>query len=324
MHVFLPTRPILALVVASFLWGTADVAGKLVLEAIPPVTLAAVRFSIALVMLWLLAHWRGDGCCVPARIAAPLGLLGVALAFLLQNVGLGRTTAANASLLQGAAPVLVLVLAMVLLRERPGPLHLGGAATALVGIMTVTLPGSGGLRMPGSGDTLVLASTACFATFAVLGRRAFPVYGTLPVLVTMMAWGTAILVPASAVELLVTQPAPIGLRDATLVLYLGAGCSAVTYVLWGFALRHLEAGRAVIFDNLVPVVGCAAAVLVLRETPTTWQVTGGVLVVAGVWLTTRESTLALTRSTAPPGRKDDDLSYDQTGGQRPAVLGTSP
>jgi len=121
----------------------------------------------------------------------------------------------------------------------------------------------------------------------------------------MMAWGAATLVPMSAVELVVTQPAPIGPGDAMLVLYLGAGCSALTYALWGFALGRIEAGRAVIFDTLVPVVGCAAAVLVLRETPTMWQVTGGALVVAGVWLSSRGQTL--TPTAAPPGREADEL-----------------
>jgi hypothetical protein len=43
--------PLVALVLASLLWGTADVAGKLALVAIPPATLAALRFGVALAIL---------------------------------------------------------------------------------------------------------------------------------------------------------------------------------------------------------------------------------------------------------------------------------
>src|SRR5688572_18867666 len=106
--------PLLALALASVLWGTADVAGKLAMNAVPPVTLAALRFAIALAIIWTLARRRG-GPRVPARIAAPLGLLGVALTFLFQNLGLDRTAAANASMLQGAVPVMTVLLAVTFL-----------------------------------------------------------------------------------------------------------------------------------------------------------------------------------------------------------------
>jgi len=279
--------PVLALVLASFLWGTADVAGKLALVAVPPATLAALRFGIALAILWPLARWRG-GPRAPIRITAPLGLLGVALTFLFQNLGLARTSATNASLLQGAVPVLTLVLAAAVLGERLSPHRLVAVGAALAGVAVVTLAGGGGVRAPGQGDALVLASTGCFAAFVVMGRRAFPVYGTLPVLAGMAAWGMAALLPVAAVESWLTRPGAIEPGQVALVLYLGAGCSALTYVLWGYALRHVEAGRAATFDALIPVVGIVAAVLVLREAPLVWHLVGGALVAAGIWLTVCE------------------------------------
>jgi hypothetical protein len=131
----------------------------------------------------------------------------------------------------------------------------------------------------------------------VLGRRAFPAYGTLPVLAGMAAWGTAALLPPAALELWATRPSAVGPGQAALVLYLGAGCSALTYGLWGYALRHLEAGRAAAFDALIPVVGVAAAVLVLREAPPAWHLVGGALVAAGVGLAAREPAPAVAAAT---------------------------
>jgi drug/metabolite transporter (DMT)-like permease len=64
----------------------------------------------------------------------------------------------------------------------------------------------------------------------------------------MAAWGPAALLPV-AVESWLTQPAAIGTGEVALVIYLGAGCSALTYALWGYALRHLEAGRAGTFSR---------------------------------------------------------------------------
>jgi drug/metabolite transporter (DMT)-like permease len=242
-----------------------------------------LRFAVALAILWPIARWRGEPR-VPMRITAPMGLLGVALTFMFQNLGLARTSAMNASLLQGAVPILTLLLATVILGERLGVRRTLAVGVAMIGVLVVTLPSGNGLRMPGAGDGLVLASAGCFALFVILGRRAFPVYGTFSVLAGMAAWGTAALLPLVVAETWVAGPPAIPLEAGVLVAYLGAGCSALTYALWGYALRHIEAGRAAIFDSLIPVVGVTTAVLVLQEAPLAWHLIGGALVVAGVWI----------------------------------------
>ena len=280
--------PMAALVLASLMWGTSDVAGKLALTAIPPVTLAALRFGVAFAILWPLSR-RQSGPRVPVRVTAPLGLIGVALTFLFQNLGLDRTTATNASLLQGAVPVMTLLLAAVVLRERLGRQRIVTVAVVTAGVAVVTLPGGGGLHAPGLGDLLVLASAACFATFVVLGRRAFPIYGTLPVLAGMAGWGMAALAPAALIELRLGRGIALDMEAAGLVLYLGAGCSALTYGLWGYALSRIEAGRAATFDTLIPVVGVVSAVMILGERVMAWHVIGGALVVAGVWMVVHEA-----------------------------------
>jgi drug/metabolite transporter (DMT)-like permease len=279
--------PFLALGLASLMWGTADVAGKLAMDGIPPVTLAALRFAVALIVLWPLARRTGLPR-VPATVVAPLGLTGVALTFLLQNMGLARTEASNASLLQGAVPMFGVVFAVILLHEHLGLRRLVSVGIAALGVAAITLPGSNGIERPGLGDALVLASAGCFAIFIVMGRTAFPRYGTFPVLAGMATWGLAALIPAAAFELSRAQPTSVGLSEAGLVIYLGVGCSALTYALWGYALCHLEAASAAMFDALIPVVGVVAAMVVLRDAPTMWQLAGGTLVLSGVWMTLRE------------------------------------
>ena len=90
-------------------------------------------------------------------------------------------------MLQGAVPVLTVLLAVAFLGEPLGRRRLGSVCAVVAGVSAVTLAGDGGLRAPGTGDLLVLASAGCFAAFVVLGRRAFPAYGTLPVLAGMTA-----------------------------------------------------------------------------------------------------------------------------------------
>src|ERR687898_2426514 len=81
------TLAVLALVGANVIWGASAVVSKAVLAHIPPVTLACLRIGIALAVLLPLVARAGER---PTRGSAPalLGLTGVALFCLLQNVGL--------------------------------------------------------------------------------------------------------------------------------------------------------------------------------------------------------------------------------------------
>lgn len=96
-------HPIGALMLAGIVWGTSDVAGKTALDQIPPVTLDALRFAIAALVLCPLAE-RFGGPVVRRWRVSLMGLMGFGATILLQNAGLQSTSAANASMLQGFAP----------------------------------------------------------------------------------------------------------------------------------------------------------------------------------------------------------------------------
>jgi drug/metabolite transporter (DMT)-like permease len=68
-------------------------------------------------------------------------------------------------------------------------------------------------------------------------------------------------------------------------LYLGVVITGLGILVWNIALQHVPAPRAAIFLNVQPVVGALLGVTVLREPLTAFTAAGGVLIVAGLWLT---------------------------------------
>ena len=62
---------------------------------------------------------------------------------------------------------------------------------------------------------------------------------------------------------------------------------AVAHVWWYRAVERVGASRAAIFQNLTPVVGVLLATTMLGEPIDVWLVSGGLLVLGGVALTTR-------------------------------------
>ena len=68
-------------------------------------------------------------------------------------------------------------------------------------------------------------------------------------------------------------------------LYLAVVITALGYLLWNWALARVGAPQAAVFITVQPIGGALLGVLVLREPLTAFSVAGGLLVVAGLWLT---------------------------------------
>lgn len=278
------TLAIVALAGAAALWGTSFVAAKVVLAEIPPVTLACLRFVIAALVLLPLTWWSG-GRPVFSRDAALLGLTGVSLFFLCQYAGLRLASAADATLiLGGALPLLTTLLGFVVLEEKLDRWQLGGLACSLLGagIVALTSGESRGGSTPLGLGLLFLAAASGAVAF-VVGRRVFRGPRLMPTLAGSTVYGVLFLVPAVAFELRGAGMAMPSERALFVLLYLGAGCSALAFALWAYGLRHLTATQNALVSNLELPIGLLAALL-LGEALGWGHLAGAPLIVAGAVL----------------------------------------
>jgi drug/metabolite transporter (DMT)-like permease len=302
-----PTPParllaILAVIGATVIWGSSAVATKAALADFPPMVLAFARLAVAYLILRPLVTRSG---AQPARgpLPALLGLTGFAGFVLLRNVGLGAAPASHGSLIEGGAtPALAMVLGVALLAERPNGRNLIGMVVSLAGVSFAVLPGmEEGLGASLVADGVLLAGTTCFALYTVLGRRACAAGGSLVVVAGAMRYGLIALAPFAVVELVATGlPTPTA-GGVCALLYLGAGCSAAAYALWGYGLSKLPTGQVALLSNLELVCGLVVAAALAGEAFTPLQLTGVVLVLAGIWFGSTTLTFSLPQPV-PRGR----------------------
>ncbi len=280
------TLAVLALVSANVIWGGSAVASKALLTNVPPLTLASLRVAIALVLLRLLLARKHERPATGA-VTVVLGLTGVALFCACQNLGLLLADASTTALLNGAIPVLTVGLAAPILHERLSPPRLAALIVCALGVGLIVLRGPG--ATPGTGiaaSLLPMASAISFAVYTVLGRRAFAKGSALAVVTGSTQYGLLFLLPGVAFELMSVKPTSITPQDGLLLLYLGAGCSALAFLLCGYGLARLEAGHGAVFGNVKPLVGVSLAVVVLGEPLVGSQVGGGLLILLGVGIAT--------------------------------------
>jgi len=285
----------LALVGAATLWGTSLAATKAAMVALPPTQLACLRFLIGALLLGLLSLW-GSGRPEFSVRTALLGLTGVTLYFATQNAGLQNAPAGDATvILGGGIPLASSILGITFLRERLGRLQVAGLLCSLAGMVLVGSMMHGGGAHSGMGLILLLAAVLSAAIYATLGRRAYQEANLMPILSGCAIFGALFLMPIALLEARSTGMPILTLQSVGLLVYLGAGCSALGFALWAFGLRHLSAVQNALVSNLELPVGLVAAAL-LGERLQDAALVGGLLVVVGAMLAVARWPL---RGTAP-------------------------
>jgi drug/metabolite transporter (DMT)-like permease len=283
---------IAGLVLVMTIWGSTYAVTKSAVAEVPPWLFALMRFGIACAILLPLAQAQGGLSLLrkppPLGALGLLGLTGVTIFFLCLNLGLVYTTATAGALLQGSVPACTAALATLILGERIGRAHAVGIAVSAVGVAVVVLAGERREDAPNPllGNLLVLGSVISWSTYTVLVRRLRHAH---PVAVTAYSTlaGTLMLVPAATYDLAVQPPGPFSQVAWLQALYLGTGAGAFGYLLYNHALRFLGASQVANFVNLTPVVGVLCGTLFLDEALVPLQLLGGLLVLAGVSLSTR-------------------------------------
>jgi drug/metabolite transporter (DMT)-like permease len=270
------------LAAAAACWGVGTVITKQVLTDVRPLTLLPVQLLASCAFLAVVAlATRSRVTWSPAmRRLAALGVLNPGLAYALSLIGLTLISASLSVLLWATEPLLILLLAVAVLRERVPQRVVAAMLLALAGVVLVVYsPGSSGSP---TGVALTLAAVAACAVYTVLARRWLLDDASLTVALTQQAaaLGFAVLL-ATAVQVLSGEARNLSALSApdwaaaaaSGVLYYG-----LAYWLYLTGLRQVSASVAGSFITLVPVFGVAAGYLV-GERLTARQWVGAVVVV---------------------------------------------
>ena len=283
-------RITLSLIGVVFLWGSSFLLSKLALTELGPMCLAFYRWVIGSVGLIGCLTWHGrlgevyENAHQRFWTFALLGLVGVTLFFVFQNLGLQYTIAVKVGVLINLNPVFIALLSMLTLGEGLNKLQWGGILLAGVGVVFVITTGQD-LAFRGHsllGDGLTVLSALCWAVYSILGRR---LLGKLdPLLTTGIAtvWGTLWLLPLAAGEGLALKLSP---QIWLTIGVLGLLCSALAYLLWFRILNVVPPGRAAIYLYLIPLVSSALAVVFLHEPFTHRTGLGTGLILMGILCT---------------------------------------
>lgn len=277
---------LLAVIGAVLIWSASFVATKVAFRTFPPLTLGALRFIFAAVLLGSVLYLR-QGFVWPTRndlgCLMVSGILGITIYFSMENLGVKLATAADASLIVAAYPAITMLLEMVFYRVVVSPIRFLGVGLAIAGVYLIVHESSnigGSYRL--IGDLILVATGIVWSFYNFVTRKVVNKYATILVTFYQTVAGAIAFLPLMLIE---REQWHIPTVDSFVaLLYLGLFCSIVAFLLYAYGLRRLSSSSAVTLMNLVPVFGVFFSVVLLNESMNVIQFLGGFIVVVGIVL----------------------------------------
>lgn len=287
--------PFILLIIATLLWGGNFVFGRAVANELSPFTFAFLRWVVALLIFlpitWplLKRDWKKIKTYLP--IVFLMALTGVAAFNTIVYIGLHYTTAINASLVNSTTPILIYILSFFFLKEHLTKMQIFGTTISLTGVLLIISKGSVTSLIQLSfnyGDLIILAAALSWSIYSLLLKRYANELPTQSTFLINIVIGTIMLIPFFIYELINPSINIIwSFTSIAAIFYTGIFASIVSFVCWNIGVVRMGANRAGIYLNLIPVFATLFAVLFIGESLLLFQLIGGLFVILGVYLSSR-------------------------------------
>lgn len=289
----IPLSTVLYLTLATLLWAGNAIAGRVLVGSVSPITLSAVRWGLAALLLFPLG-WRifrpGSALWQNKGRFLVLGLLGVGSYNVLLYLALQTSTAINVTLIGASMPIWMLMIGAIFYQVRPKLLQLLGAVVSLVGVTVVLTRGEPASLLSMEvvmGDLLIMLATILWAFYSWMISR--------PGASTERQWPWAEFLMAQVLigflwtmlfegAEIATGHAFIDLNYWTgaLILFVAIGPSLIAYRCWGLGVNGAGPTVAAFFANLIPLFTALLSAAILGDPPQLFHGLAFILIVVGI------------------------------------------
>jgi drug/metabolite transporter (DMT)-like permease len=286
------------LTVPPILWAGNAVVGRLVREAVPPMTLNLLRWAIALVLLLPLgraAFAQGSGMLANWRRYSMLGLLGVGLYNSLQYLALQTSTPINVTLVASGMPVWMMLVGRLCFKVAVRPRQVVGAVLSIAGVLLVLCRGDwqqlAALRLVVGDLYMILATIAwSFYSWLLLQQKDAPALRADWAAFLLVQVGYGVLWSAAlAGGEWALEPVHIGWSwpVAAALAYVAIGPAILAMRCWGAGVMRAGPNVGAFFINLTPLFTALLSSAFLKEPPHLYHALAFALIVGGIVVSAR-------------------------------------
>ncbi|MEW9799700.1 DMT family transporter [Alteromonas sp. CYL-A6] len=276
---------LLALLLLAAIWGASFIFMRVAAPEFGIYVLVAVRTILATAVLMPVMvlsgamgefrrHWRA---------IAVVGLVNTAIPFVLFNYSSLHLEAGVNAILNATAPMFGAIVAWLWLGDRLSKSAVAGLFLGFAGVAVISQ------QKIGEGDISILpiltalAATTCYGIAASMMKRWLAGIKPIAVAGGSQAMASVMLLPFALTTLPETMPGQAAWLNA---IALAVGGTGIAYILYFYLIASIGPARAITVAYLVPLFGILWGLVFLAEALSTQSMLGGVMILAGVALTT--------------------------------------
>jgi len=289
-------RAHLAMLSATILFGANYwIAKGLMPDHLLPMQIIFLRVLGTLLIAWIiqlsfkeLRVLKIDRADYPRLII--ISLLGVAINQMMFFTGLNHTTPVDAAIINSVNPILVLVFAAWILKERIGATRLTGILIGATGALMLILLGNP-LSLKGgnlTGNIFVAGNTICWGLYLVIAKPLVVKYNPLLMMRWMFLIGLIGVIPFSMKEVMQINFSSFDSYTWFSLLYIIIGTTFMAYFFITYSLKRLSSPVVAYYTYLQPVLVAVIGIIVFAEKISLIKVVSALLVFAGIYFVTRK------------------------------------
>lgn len=293
MKIICKRLPYIALMVTCSIYGLSFMFIKQGVGIVEPTQLLSARFIVGLIIMSILSMLgliKLDITKKKLKMFLPVALIQPAIYFICEANGINFTSSCMAGIIFSLTPIFVTLLAVIFLNESRTWFQWICVLTSVIGVIMIVLSNSGGNSESHIfGVMLLLLAVVADGFYIIFAKKVTKEMTPLEICYMMQIGGAvsfnilgiskALIEGKSIFEFYLQSLNKTVLLD---ILYLVVLSSLVASSLFTYALSKIDASRAVVFMNLIPIVSIVAGVFILDEKFTFLQFIGSVLILISI------------------------------------------
>ena len=288
------TLAILAAIGASTIYGINHTIAKGLMPIyIQPFGFIFLRVTGAAILFWIISFWGPKEKVAMSDWTRIVGcaIFGMVINMLMFFKGLSLSTPINSSVIITVSPILVLLLAAVLIKEKITLIKTIGIVIGLAGALALVLfsntETTNAPNIP-VGNMLFIVNAFSYGIYLILVKPLTAKYHPFTLMKWLFLFAVIINFPITISEFSQVEWLKLPTHAIWKMGFVIVGTTFLTYLLNIFALKELSAATISAFIYLQPLIAITFAVAIGADSLDVVKITAALLVFTGVYLVTKK------------------------------------
>lgn len=278
---------LIAIITAMFIWASSFIALKAAMVDLGEHTVIFIRMLAASLcfVFFIKGFLKYEFTKKDIKLILLLGFFEPCLYFLFEAKALVYTSASQAGMITSLMPLMTAMAAGYFLKEIISKQLLFGSVVAMIGVVWLSVQASTTAQAPNPmlGNFLEFCAMACATGYTLVARYLSDKFSALFITAVQAFIGLAFFFPLFLYEVS-TTPMVFSFEAVSWSIYLGIVVTLFGYGLFNFSLTKIEASKAAMFINLIPIFTLLLAFIILGEQLTKTELVASATILFGVMI----------------------------------------